>query len=378
LKQGTVQRITFSIGSSNVGDWQDVEALVRAQGTGSNSILYRDFQALKAAIPSLDAIDFDDENNQDPASTVAFAVMLGKLGYHVMPDPFDNSSYWTSVVSQINSQLPGTVDGVHLQTYAGGSGNTPCSNWDFGGVPVFPGLWDQNDSPSQVQSTMTAWNRQCGITGGFLWLYDDIVGKNEASQYASAMNTAVGGGGAIGIGTPVDLGSAFNRIGIYTDGSVFGSNGGLDGVGFAYSFDQLGSSQVWNDTTFTLGQPNLPNDMSANGQTIALPAGNFSALRMLATGVEGNQSQQVFTVTYSDGTRKAFLQSVSDWATPQNFSGESVAVSMTARATSFGSVQSGSFDLYGYSFSLDSSKTVSSITLPINSNVEVLAITVVP
>ena len=34
LKQGTVKRITFSIGSSNVGDWQDVTALVNSQGTG--------------------------------------------------------------------------------------------------------------------------------------------------------------------------------------------------------------------------------------------------------------------------------------------------------------------------------------------------------
>ena len=63
LKQGTVKRVTFSIGSSNVGDWQDVTALVNAQGTGTDSILYKNFAALKAAIPALDALDFDDENS---------------------------------------------------------------------------------------------------------------------------------------------------------------------------------------------------------------------------------------------------------------------------------------------------------------------------
>ena len=63
LKQGTVKRVTFSIGSSNFGDWQDITSLVNSQGTGTNSILYKDFQALKAAIPALDAIDFDDENS---------------------------------------------------------------------------------------------------------------------------------------------------------------------------------------------------------------------------------------------------------------------------------------------------------------------------
>jgi len=195
LKQGTVKRVTFSIGSSNVGDWQDITALVKSQGTGPTSILYKDFQALKAAIPALDAIDFDDENSFDSPTTIAFGVMLGQLGYHVAPDAFDNSSYWTNIVSQINSQLPGTVDGVHLQAYAGGAGNNPCSGWNFGSVPVWPGLWDQNDTPSQVQSTMSDWHSQCGITGGFMWLYDDFVGTGLAAQYAEAINTAVASNG---------------------------------------------------------------------------------------------------------------------------------------------------------------------------------------
>src|SRR5258708_39211869 len=98
LKQGTVKRVTFSIGSSNFGDWQDIKALVNAQGTGMDSILYKDFAALKAAIPALDAIDFDDENSFDSPTTLAFGVMLGQLGYHVAPDACDNSSYWTNVV----------------------------------------------------------------------------------------------------------------------------------------------------------------------------------------------------------------------------------------------------------------------------------------
>ena len=121
--------------------------------------------------------------------------MLGQLGYHVAPDAFDQSSYCTNVVSQINSQAPGTVDGVHLQAYAGGSGNNPCVGWNFGTVPVWPGLWDLNDTPSQVQSTMTGWHSQCGITGGFMWLYDDFVGNGLAAQYASAINTAVASSG---------------------------------------------------------------------------------------------------------------------------------------------------------------------------------------
>jgi hypothetical protein len=81
---------------------------------------------------------------------------------------------------------------VHLQAYAGGSGNNPCIGWNFGSVPVWPGLWDQVDTPSQVQSIMSGWHSECGINGGFMWLYDDFVGTGEAAQYASAINTAVG------------------------------------------------------------------------------------------------------------------------------------------------------------------------------------------
>jgi len=36
---------------------------------------------------------------------------------------------------------------------------------------------------------MTGWNAQCGINGGFLWLYDDIAGTGLAAQYAAAINT---------------------------------------------------------------------------------------------------------------------------------------------------------------------------------------------
>jgi hypothetical protein len=378
LKQGTVKRITFSIGSSNVGDFQDIESLVNSQGTGPSSILYKDFQALKAAIPSIDAIDLDDENNFDAASTTAFAVMLHGLGYNVMPDAFDNSSYWTSLVSSINSQSPGTVDGVHLQTYSGGSGNTPCSGWNFGSVPVYPGVWDQDDTPSQAQSTMSGWHSQCGITGGFLWLYDDIVGKGETAEYASAINTGVSGSSSSGNGTAVSLTSSFNREGIYSDGTSFASNGGLDGNGYAYSANLLGTSQNWNGETFSIGTANSSNVVSAAGQKITLPSGQYSSLQMLATGVNGNQTSKTFTVTYSDGTTSAFTQSLSDWYTPQGYSGESDAVSQSYRDTSSGGEDNRTFNLYGYSFSLNNTKTAQSVTLPSDSNVEVVSLVVVP
>ena len=473
LKQGTVKRVTFSIGSSNFGDWQDVANLVRTQGVGPNSILYKDFQALKAAIPALDAIDFDDENSFDLQTTVAFGVMLGKLGYHVNPDAFDNNTYWMNVVSQINSRLAGTVDGVHLQAYAGGSGNNPCVGWDFGSVPVWPGLWDRDDTPSQVQSIMSGWNAQCGITGGFMWLYDDFVGNGLAAQYAAAINNAVASSGfrlsgpsnvflnqsstanavititdfggfmgkvtltvsalprgvqaivqgqgnmqrivfkasptastgftpltvtgtsgtftqtlsltlavsaAVGVsgtGTSVDLSPEFNINGIYQDGVTY-STGGLDGVGYSYSANLLTSSRVLSGTLFTFGPANSPDAVGCNGQTVTLPVGQYSSLVLLATGIQGNQTAQTFTVHYSDGTTAQFVQSFSDWFSPQKFAGESEGVAMPYRDFDDGTKDRRTFNLYAYRFSLSSTKTVQSVVVPNNPNVVVLAATLVP
>jgi hypothetical protein len=470
LKQGTVKRVTFSIGSSNYGDWEDITALVNSQGTGPSSILYQDFQALKAAIPALDAIDFDDENSFNSPTTIAFGVMLGRLGYHVMPDAFDNNTYWENVVSQINTQLPGTADGVHLQAYAGGSGNNPCVGWNFGSVPVFPGLWDQVDTPSQVESIMSGWHSQCGIIGGFMWLYDDFVGTGLAAQYASAINTAVGGAGftlsgptevflnqnstattgitvadlngfngrvtltlsslpsgvqasilgqgnpqrigfraspsattgfttvtvtgtsgsitetltftlavsagagSTGTGTTVDLSSQFNRNGIYTDGTTY-TTGGLDGAGYSYSANLLGASRVFNGVLFNLGPANELDAVGSSGQTIGLPAGQFSSLMLLATAVEGNQSAQTLTVNYTDGSSSQIVQSFSDWFTPQQYAHELEGVAMAYRNFENGTRDKRTFNLYAYRLVLNKSKTVASITLPNNSHVIVLAAT---
>src|SRR4029077_3845683 len=123
-----------------------------------------------------------------------------------------------------------------------------------------------------------------------------------------------------------NLSSAFNRAGIYADGSTFSGTGGLDGVGDALSANLLGTTQTWMGTTFAIGPAGSSDVVSATGQTIALPAGQDVALDLLATGVNGNQPNLTFTVKYTDGTSATFTQSVSDWFTPQNYSGESKAV----------------------------------------------------
>ena len=80
-------------------------------------------------------------------------------------------------------------------------------------------------------------------------------------------------------------------------------------------------------------------------------------------------------MNYSDGTSSSFTQSLSDWYTPQTYPGESIALTMAYRDSANGLPNNGPLYLYDYNFSLNSSKTVQSITLPNDKNVAVLALT---
>lgn len=171
----------------------------------------------------------------------------------------------------------------------------------------------------------------------------------------------------------VSLSSAANVYGTFTDGTTV-TNGGLDGSGYALSATLLGSSVTWSNLTFTLGTPATANS-AATGVKIPLPAGQYATLNLLATGVHGNQTAQTFVVTYTDGTSTTITQSLSDWYTPQSYAGESTAVIMAYRLLSTGAKDARTFNLYGYSFAINSAKTVASLTLPANREVVVVAAT---
>jgi hypothetical protein len=173
----------------------------------------------------------------------------------------------------------------------------------------------------------------------------------------------------------ISLAGYFNQAGIVQDGSRF--TGGLDGRGTALSGSLLGSTQTWNGTPFTLGAAGGNNVVSAAGQTISLPAGSFTAVQILATAVNGNQPRQTFVIKYTDGTIERITQSISSWTTPQHYRGESDAVVLAHRDRSNGTQDHREVHVYGYSLPLIPGKTVSSITLPRNGHVKILALSLV-
>lgn len=182
---------------------------------------------------------------------------------------------------------------------------------------------------------------------------------------------------ASGNPSPVDvsLASIENVFGVANNGSA-PARGGLDNEGNAYSANLLGTTLTWSGITFALGGP--AESSALTSISVALPAGSFSSVSLLATAVAGNQTNQTFVVTYTDGTTSTFKQSLSDWFTPQNYPGESIALSMAYRVTPTGATQNGPFNLYGYTFSINAGKTVKSITLPYNRKVVILAIALTP
>jgi hypothetical protein len=174
----------------------------------------------------------------------------------------------------------------------------------------------------------------------------------------------------------VDLSQAFNVTGIYNDGSAFAPSAGLDHGGYAFSEQLLGREQIGAGVVFKLGPPNVPD--AVTGKTVALPAGKFTSLKILAVAVDRDQELQTFSVNYADGSSSSFAQSLSDWSAPGGFKGESVAAEMPYRLTADKSSDANPFYAHAYSFDLDKDKAVRSVTLPSNQDVLVLAITLVP
>jgi hypothetical protein len=192
-----------------------------------------------------------------------------------------------------------------------------------------------------------------------------------ASGYSSSVPTR--GTYFLTFPSPVNLAAVDNVHGIANNGSA-PADGGLDQHGNAYSTSLLGTSISWAGATFNLGAAGTSDAVSE--VSVALPTGHYSTLALLGAGVNGNQPNQTFIVTYSDGTTTSFTQSVSDWRTPQNYAGEAQVSKMAYAVAPSGALLNGAFYVYGYSFALNSAKTVASITLPKNPNVVILAIDV--
>lgn len=249
----------------------------------------------------------------------------------------------------------------------------------------------QGSSPNSYTLTLSA-TSAAPLTGANQPSAMSIFGSASgvATQNFSPslyVNPALAGGS----GTVVDLSNAYNAYAFYDDAdrSHMTDVNSIDGInGLVYSANQLSPPGTppmglnFNGTQFTFGPPNQADSVYGTGaNSIELPSGEFAALKILATGVDGAQESQTLTVTYTDGTMQEFTQTFDDWHGSKSCTssnpcapGESVAVVMPY-VDDEGGWWALPFYLFAYSFALNSSKTVQSLALPDNRYVVVLAAT---
>jgi hypothetical protein len=186
-------RLEHCIGGWGNHAYKTISDLITAQGTGPTSILYRNFKALKEAIPAVIAVNNDIEHDYDAGKQSQFHIMLYDIGFKTTIAPYTNKSYWDSFVQLVETARPGAVDRNYLQCYGGGSGNNP-QDWKIGSLPVYgsrdieanPGLTQQ-----EIVTTMTNWKNTAGIVGGFYWNYNY---DRDLIRFSAPVNEVFGGG----------------------------------------------------------------------------------------------------------------------------------------------------------------------------------------
>lgn len=184
-----IERIEICIGGWGNESYDRIRDLIRQQGTDSNSILYRNFKALKDMLPEIDAVNNDDEHCYDASTAVRFHAMMYDLGYLTTVAPYTNKTFWRTLVENLNTSRPSACDRVLVQCYDGGAYNNPA-DWQLGGLPIHAGRTNYQSDMATSVAQMQRWHDAAGVVGGFVWVYNDETWN--LNQWASAMNRIFG------------------------------------------------------------------------------------------------------------------------------------------------------------------------------------------
>ena len=194
----SITRVEICIGGWGNDAYTNIRNLVNGSGagygTGTSSILYKNFRALKRAVPEIDAVNNDIEQDYDAESAAKFHIMMYNLGYKTTLAPYTYKSYWTSLNDKIRASKPKAVDRVMIQCYDGGAGNVnQVGSWNFNGVTErHAGLmYYSNDwSVAKNMEQFQKWKDDGVATGGFVWVYNSE--EWDLNAWASGMNRIYG------------------------------------------------------------------------------------------------------------------------------------------------------------------------------------------
>jgi hypothetical protein len=165
-----------------------------------------------------------------------------------------------------------------------------------------------------------------------------------------------------GSAVPVDISASFDNDGLSNE--FTSRDGDFDGLGDTYPAAQLPQTGSVTDDgvlfEFHNGDEASRNNTVANGQTIAVPAGRYGKLHLLAAADTGNVEADG-AVVYADGAVPARFR-VTAWQQRPQF-GESEPVATTLMHTPSGPVTR-QVSIFHQSVDLDAARELSAVTLP--------------
>ena len=182
-----------------------------------------------------------------------------------------------------------------------------------------------------------------------------------------------------------NLGDFFDINGVSDDSNRRAGN--LDGSGNTVPARNWPESVNYQGVKFSMGPATSENYVAADGQIIPLPAGQYGKVFLLGAGAGSGDKSGEFTVNYTDGSSVKKNISFAIWNT--DLSGYDRTAWVDNKPYVYDSIgyvfthyHDGTSDqmtrnnfLFVYSIDVDSSKTLSSITLPVASGIKITSIT---
>jgi lysophospholipase L1-like esterase len=282
-----------------------------------------------------------------PSSTVALAGRPATVSY----------------TSRVTVQGPGTVRGTVTATLDGASQRSSFTE-------PSQGLYAQVDLTQDVKVPATTTPGAHHVT--FTVRTSD--GRQATAQ--ATIDVEHVGCAQTDDACTVNLTSAYDHDSIATAANP--GDGNFDGLGWSYAAETLpaAGTDVLAGTPFDFpsGADGVDNTVTAQGQTLPLPGLHAGTLRVLAAA-SGGAVKTTATVTYTDGSTASLPLNVGDWASGAQ-AGEDVAVAAPYRYKAGSGVDGPAVDIFAHTLTVDPSRTLRSITLPDQAQLQLFAVTV--
>jgi predicted alpha-1,2-mannosidase len=288
-----------------------------------------------------------------------------QLGARLSPaaavvQPSTSSSSTQSLTLTVMAMAPGSAQ-VHVAA-------TPPAGWTVS-APANVSV-ASNGLPTQVKVPITVTAPAGTQPGNYaVSVTASLAGATAVHKTATVSAQAPGRcASQTSTSCAVDLSGDYNTDGVATTANPL--QGDFDGQGSSYAANLLPAPGPVTLGGITYQAPSTsgtdPNFVKADGQTLALPAGNYSELDVVgaASGGSTGSDGRTAVVTYSDGSTASVHLKLTDWgASAPAFKDNSVALQMPYRLTPSGQ-SSSPVSLYQTKIPLDAGKTVRSISLP--------------